>query len=71
METLEFKTTIKCSGCVEKVTPYLNDAVGKENWQVDLNKPVKILSVTTNDENAESKVVKALAEAGYKAEKLS
>lgn len=69
METTQFKTTIKCSGCVSAVTPYLNEAVGKENWSVDYNNPLKLLSV--KGEQDSQKVIDALAKAGYQAEKIS
>lgn len=68
METLKFKTTIKCSGCVAKVTPFLNEAVGENNWQVDYNDPQKLLTV--QNEQDKSKVINALEKAGYKAEAL-
>jgi len=71
METVKFKTTIKCSGCVATVTPYLNDAVGENNWQVDIQDPNKILTVTTNDTSKENEVIGKLQQAGYKAEKIS
>jgi copper chaperone len=68
MKTSKFKTTIKCSGCVATVTPFLNEAIGENNWQVDLNNPSRILTVT--GENDETKVIQALEKAGYKAEAL-
>jgi copper chaperone len=70
METVKFKTTIKCSGCVATVTPGLNEAVGANNWQVDLQSPDKILTVNTTDKGKESAVIQKLQEAGYKAEKV-
>ena len=68
METTKFKTTIKCSGCVAKVTPFLNDALGEDKWQVDYNNPAKILTVVGEKDNA--KVIQAVEKAGYKAEVL-
>lgn len=68
METLKFKTTIKCSGCVAKVTPYLNEAVGENKWEVDYNNPSKILTVVGEEDK--TKVIRALEQAGYKAEAL-
>ncbi len=68
METIKFKTNIKCSGCVAKVTPFLDEALGKENWQVDTNDPSKVLTVA-GGENQE-KVLEALRKAGYRAEKF-
>ena len=44
-KTLKFKTNINCSGCVEKVTPFLNDANGICHWDVDTANKDKILSV--------------------------
>ena len=68
MEVTRFKTTIKCSGCVAKVTPFLNEALGEDNWGVDYNNPSKILTVIGEKNNA--KVIQAVEKAGYKAEKL-
>jgi copper chaperone len=70
METVKFKTTIKCSGCVATVTPYLNEAVGANNWNVDIQSPDKVLTVNTDQEEKEAEVIKKLQEAGYKAEKI-
>ncbi|MBN8676218.1 MAG: heavy metal transport/detoxification protein [Chitinophagales bacterium] len=71
METLKFKTTIKCSGCVGKVTPYLNNTVGEDNWEVDIQNPDKILTVVKEKNITEHEVIKAVTMAGYKAEKVS
>ena len=68
METIKLKTTIKCSGCVAQVTPYLNEALGEDKWEVDTNDPSKVLTVV--GETDHSKVIKAVEKAGYKAEKL-
>ena len=68
METIKFKTTIKCSGCVAKVTPFLNEALGEDNWEVDYNNPSKVLTVV--GENDKSKIIEAVEKAGYKAEAL-
>jgi copper chaperone CopZ len=68
METIKFKTNIKCSGCVEKVSPHLNEALGKAHWEVDLNDPSKILTVV--GETNEGKIKEALQKAGYNAERI-
>jgi copper chaperone CopZ len=68
METTKFKTNIKCDACVAKVTPYLNESVGADQWQVDLTDPQRILTVTGQPDP--EKVKDALKNAGYKAEKL-
>ena len=68
METIQFKTTIKCSGCVAKATPFLNEALGEDNWEVDFTNPSKVLTVV--GEKDEAKVILAVEKAGYKAEKM-
>jgi len=67
MEKTKFKTNIKCSACVAKVTPYLNEVAGENNWQVDLIDPARTLTVDNSDEK---KIVEALQKAGYKAERV-
>ncbi|RAW02063.1 heavy-metal-associated domain-containing protein [Pseudochryseolinea flava] len=68
METTKFKTNIKCSGCVATVTPFLNEALGEDKWEVDYNNPSKVLTVVGEKDNA--KVIQAVEKAGYKAEVL-
>lgn len=68
METIKFKTNIKCSGCIAKVTPHLDEAVGEHNWNVDISNPSKILIVA--GEVSESKVKEAVQKAGFKIEKV-
>ena len=70
METLKFKTNIKCGGCVATVTPSLNAVEGVESWQVDTANPNKVLTVQAATATAED-VKKAVEAAGYKAESLN
>ena len=69
MKTIQFKTNIKCSGCVATVTPELNNAAGENNWKVDVQSPEKILTVSTDGIN-EPDIVAAVTKAGYKAERI-
>lgn len=69
METLKFKTTINCGGCVATVTPHLNQIKGIEKWSVDTTNPQKILTVETSVTKPEV-IIEKLKEAGYKAELL-
>ena len=71
METLKFKTTIKCSGCLAKMTPVLNEAVGEDNWEVDINTPEKVLTIASDTRINPADIVKVIEGAGYKAEKLN
>ena len=67
MKELKFKTNINCMACVATVTPALNEAVGADNWAVDIQTPTKPLTVTVENTGAEA-IVSALAKVGYKAE---
>ncbi|WPP48602.1 heavy-metal-associated domain-containing protein [Catalinimonas niigatensis] len=67
MKTIQFKTNIKCNGCIAAVKPHLNEAVGEEHWKVDLNSPDRILTVEAEDEQ---QVKEAVQKAGYQAEKI-
>lgn len=68
METLQFKTNIKCSGCLAKVSPYLNETIGEDNWEIDLHHPDKLLSVIPEEALSKEIVQHAVKEAGYIAE---
>jgi len=69
METLKFKTNIKCGGCVATVTPFLNGEKSVEKWQVDTNNPDKILTVEGSAIN-EEEVIESVEKAGFKIEPL-
>lgn len=68
METLKFKTNIKCSGCVAKVTTNLNATAGEGKWEVDVNNPAKILTIKSDVEAA--RVKEAVEKAGFNAERI-
>jgi len=70
METLQFKTNLKCDGCVKAITPSLNKVPGVNNWNADLQSPDRIVTVTGEglDENA---VKTAIQNSGYTAERIS
>lgn len=70
MNTLKFKTNIKCTGCLSKVTPSLNEKLGEGQWEVDLMTLKKTLTVTTPDLEPEE-VIEIVTEAGYTAEAIS
>lgn len=69
METVQFKTNIKCAGCIEKVTPVLNELAGEDNWEVDLQAPDKVLTVSADNVD-ETAIRQAIEKAGYRAETL-
>lgn len=69
METLKFKTNIKCGGCIAAVTPFLTSENGIEKWEVDLVNPDRILSVETDKSAAE--VIDVVKKAGYQAAEIN
>ena len=70
MNTLQFKTNIKCTGCLSKVAPALNQKLGEGQWEVDLMTLKKTLTVTAPDVD-QQKVIEIVKEAGYTAEAIS
>ncbi len=70
METLKFKTTINCGGCLAKVTPFLNDEKSIEKWEVNTSTPEKTLTVETEETNPE-KIISAVQKAGFKIEQIN
>lgn len=70
MTTLKFKTNIKCSGCLAKVSPFLNEEASIETWEVDIFTPEKILTVETSEAGNE-KIIKAVEKAGYTIEPVN
>jgi copper chaperone CopZ len=69
METLKFKTNIKCGNCVATVTPFLNNDENVENWAVDLANPDRTLKVETSHSAAE--IEELIKKAGYVAQEIA
>jgi len=70
METLKFKTNIKCGGCIATVTPFLDKLPEISKWEVDTNNPDKVLTVEADDELGAETVIDTLKNAGYVATSL-
>jgi copper chaperone len=70
METLKFKTNIKCGGCIATVTPALDTLEGVAKWEVDTANPDKILTVESDNGLNANEVISALKIKGYNAEKI-
>jgi copper chaperone len=68
METLKFKTNIKCGGCIATVTPHLNAMAGLEEWNVDTDVADKVLTVTVDSENLKEEIVETIKKAGFQAQ---
>jgi copper chaperone len=70
METLKFRTNIKCGGCIATVTPALDTLEGVAKWEVDTANPDKILTVESDNGLNANDVISALKNKGYNAEKI-
>jgi copper chaperone CopZ len=68
MNIYKFKTNINCGGCVESITPYLDDLDGTE-WKVDTDDKRKVLEVKTEN-FTEQEIIDKVHEAGYEAQPL-
>lgn len=64
METLRFKTSLKCGGCIKAITPGLESMKSIDRWSVDLESPDKVLSVETS-EDISDQVIDSVKKAGY------
>jgi copper chaperone len=69
LQKYKFKTNIKCSGCIEAVTPYLNANNEIKHWEVDTSNPEKVLTVETEHLTHEM-IEQIVRKAGYQAEKI-
>jgi copper chaperone CopZ len=67
MSQLKFKTNINCSGCLSKVTPFLNEEKDIQKWEVNLESENRVLTVETSKLNAEE-VKNTVQKAGFNAE---
>jgi copper chaperone len=68
MKSYKFKTNINCNGCVNTVTPYLNQLESAE-WKVDIKDKRKILEVHS-DQVSQMDIMEKVREAGYEIEPL-
>jgi copper chaperone len=64
METLRFKTSLKCGGCVKAITPGLESLNKIEKWSVDLENPDKVLEVEASEDISDM-VIDSVKKAGY------
>ena len=67
MNTLKFKTNVRCDNCKAKIKPFLDDKSNIKKWDVDLTIPERILTVEGEDVTPDE-VKDALSKAGYVAE---
>lgn len=63
-DALSFRTNIMCNGCIAKVKPILDDAVGIASWKVDLDSPDRVLSVVS-DGMTQDEIMALVRNAGF------
>jgi copper chaperone len=68
MKTIIFETTLKCQGCVDKITPDMNQ-ISDIKWEVDLQSLPRKLKVegTLPDEKY---ILDTLQKNGFKGKKI-
>lgn len=69
MKTSRFKTNAKCSGCVDKIGDALDRVVKRDQWNLDLASPEKILEITSD--MADADIINIIENAGFKAETIN
>ena len=69
MDKFQFKTNIKCGGCIAQVTPHLNNLKGVQSWEVNIQNPDKVLTVIAEGAKAHQ-IKEAVTKAGFKAEQV-
>ncbi len=73
MTIVKFKSNIKCSGCLAKVTPLLDAETSIDKWEVDIFTPAKILTITTEETDVD-KITKLVGDtvgkAGFTVEEI-
>jgi copper chaperone len=69
MEKMLFKTSLKCNGCIQAITPGIESIPEIQNWKVDLDTPYKILEVQAFTDIS-GKVIESVKKAGYEISRL-
>jgi copper chaperone CopZ len=73
MQTLRFKSSLKCNGCVNAIKPSMDAINGIKRWRVFLDVQDKTLEVDLEDSNSEEiakTVIEAVTKAGYTIERI-
>jgi copper chaperone len=66
---MKFKTNLNCGNCVAKVTDFLNETVGVDQWSVDLTAPERFLTVA---KEIDPEIIRnGIASYGFEAEPVS
>jgi copper chaperone len=69
MKTLLFKTSLKCGGCVQAITPGLDSITSIKKWSVDLVSVDKVLEIESS-EDISDEVIESVKKTGYQISRL-
>jgi copper chaperone len=69
MDTFLFKTSLKCNGCIQAITPGIESIQEIQSWKVDLESSDRTLEVVANSDVSE-KVIESIKKAGYEISRL-
>ena len=69
-QQFQFKSNIKCAGCIATVQPHFDQIEGMTKWSVDTTSPDKLLTVEANKDIKEA-LMEAAAKAGYHLDPLN
>lgn len=73
MQTLRFKTSLKCNGCIDAIKLGMDTISGIKTWRVFLDVQEKTLEVDLDDSNTEEiadTVAETVTKAGYSIERI-
>jgi len=69
MNNSKFETNLNCGACLKAVAPFLDKVGTIHSWEVDLDDPNKMLTVSSS-QDVEDTVVGAVKQAGFQIEAL-
>jgi len=68
MKTFKFKTSLNDDTSIDAIKPYFNYKTKIKHWEVDMENPDKVLTITTDF--SEKEIFEMLKSLGFSAEKL-
>ena len=68
MEERRYRTSAKCNGCVSAIAGKLDEIMGREDWNIDLKSPDRVLTVKSDV--AEEEIVSRVNGLGFKIERI-
>lgn len=68
MEERRYLTSAKCNGCVSAIAGKLDEIMGREDWNIDLKSPDRVLTVKSDV--AEEEIVSRVKGLGFKIERI-